>query len=224
MMGIRYFSWHDVLYLVEAARWTVLLSLMAFLGGGLVGGVVTLLRVSRSWLLRLAAQAYIGVLQGTPLLMQLFVCFFLLVLIGVELSATLAAAIALTLNASAFLSEIWRGCIEAIPKTQWEAAASIGMTRMEQIRYIIAPQAIRIAVPPTTGMMVQIIKGTSLTALVGFVELTRAGQVVSGITYQPMAAFGTAALIYLALCFPLSAFSQRLERRFHVVSRTDIGL
>jgi polar amino acid transport system permease protein len=224
MMGIRYFSLHDIVYLLEAARWTVLLSLMAFVGGGLVGGAVMLMRVSRNAIPRVAAQAYISLLQGTPLLMQLFVCFFLLVLVGVELSATLAAAIALTLNSSAFFSEIWRGCIEAIPKTQWEAAASIGMTRLEQIRFIIGPQAIRIAVPPTTGLLVQIIKGTSLTALVGFVELTRAGQLVSNMTYQPLAAFGTAALIYLALCFPLSALSQRLERRLHVVSSTDLGL
>jgi polar amino acid transport system permease protein len=223
-MGIRYFTVSDILYLLQAAQWTVYLSAIAFVGGGLVGGFVTLMRVSRNPLVRWAGLAYIELLQGTPLLMQLFVWFFLLTLVGVELSATMAAAAALTLNASAFFSEVWRGSIEAIPKTQWEAAASIGMTRLEQIRYIITPQALRIAVAPTAGLMVQIIKGTSLTALVGFVELTRAGQLVSNVTFQPLAAFGTAALIYLALCFPLSALSQRLERRLHADRPAHLGL
>jgi polar amino acid transport system permease protein len=98
------------------------------------------------------------------------------------------------------------------------------MTRWEQVRHIVAPQAVRIAVAPTAGLMVQIIKGTSLTALVGFVELTRAGQLVSNVTFQPLAAFGAAALIYLALCFPLSVLSQRLERRLHVGRPADLGL
>jgi polar amino acid transport system permease protein len=223
-MGFRHFTFNDFLYLLQAAQWTVYLSAIAFVGGGLVGSVITLARVSRNLVLRSIARVYIEVLLGTPLLMQLFVWFFLLTLVGVKLSATVAAGVALTLNASAFFCEVWRGSIEAIPKTQWEAAASIGMTRWEQVRHIVAPQAVRIGVAPTAGLMVQIIKGTSLTALVGFVELTRAGQLVSNVTFQPLAAFGAAALIYLALCFPLSVLSQRLERRLHVGRPADLGL
>ena len=216
-MGIRTFSLADVGYLLDATRWTLALSALAFVGGGVVGAVMTLARVSRVRWLRWLAIAYVEALQGTPLLMQLFLWFFLLSLfVPVQLPALVVAAVALTLHASAFVVEIWRGSIDAIPRTQWEAAASLGMTRGQQLRFVIVPQAWRIALAPTVGLLVVIIKGTSLTALIGFVELTRAGQLVSGVTFQPMMAFGVAALVYLALCLPLSLLSRRLERRLHV--------
>src|SRR5262245_47473502 len=215
-MGIRYFTWNDVVYLIEATRWTLLLSAIAFVGGGLVGALVTLARISRHKALRWFAVGYVEVLQGTPLLMQLFLWFFLITLfIPIKLPATLVAAIALTLNASSFATEIWRGSIEAIPRTQWEAAASIGMSRFEQIRHIIAPQAMRIALAPTVGLLVIVIKGTALTALIGFVEVTRAGQLVSGVTFQPLLVFRVAATVYLAQLLPLSSLSQHFERKLH---------
>jgi polar amino acid transport system permease protein len=215
-MGIRYFTVNDAIYLLECARWTLVLAAMAFVGGGIVGGLVTLARISSNRWLRAFAVGYVEVLQGTPLLLQLFLWFFLItLLIPVKLPATLVAGIALTLNASSFATEIWRGAIEAIPKNQWEAAASIGMSRFEQIRHIIVPQALRIALAPTVSLLVIIIKGTSLTALIGFVEITRAAQLISGVTFQPMLTYGVAALIYLAMCLPLAVCSQRLERRLH---------
>ena len=159
-MGFRTFSFHDALYLIEAARWTVLLALIAFIGGGFVGAMVTLARISRSSVLRGAAIAYVEVLQGTPLLMQLFLWFFMLsLLLPVQLPSLVVAAIALTLNASAFFAEIWRGSIQAVPRTQWEAAASIGMSRLQQIVHIIVPQGFRVALAPTVGMMVVVLKG-----------------------------------------------------------------
>jgi polar amino acid transport system permease protein len=165
---------------------------------------------------RWLAIGFIQLVQGTPVLMQLFVWFFLLSLIGVNLPAFIASGIALTMYAAAFLGEIWRGCIQAIPKTQWEAAASIGMSRWEQVREIIAPQALRIAVPPTVGFLVQIVKTTSLTALVGFVEVTRAGQLVNSTTFQPLPVFCTVAAIYFVICFPLSLYSRTLEKKLNV--------
>jgi len=216
-MGIRTFTIDDVMTLLDATRWTLLLAAIAFVGGGILGSLVTLARVSRVPALRWLAGGYVEVLQGTPLLMQFFLWFFMLtLLLPVQLPATAVAAIALTLHASAFVVEIWRGSIEAIPRTQWEAAASLGMTRFEQLRYVIVPQAWRIAMAPTVGLLVVLIKGTSLAALIGFVELTRAGQLVSGVTFQPLTTFATAALIYLALCLPLSVLSRRLEGRLHV--------
>jgi len=216
-MGIRTFTVDDVVTLLDATLWTLILAAIAFAGGGVIGSLVTLARVSRVPALRWLAGGYVEVLQGTPLLMQFFLWFFLLtLLLPVQLPATAVAAIALTLHASAFVVEIWRGSIEAIPRTQWEAAASLGMTRFEQLRYVIVPQAWRIAMAPTVGLLVVLIKGTSLAALIGFVELTRAGQLVSGVTFQPLTTFGTAALIYLALCLPLSILSRRLEGRMHV--------
>jgi polar amino acid transport system permease protein len=216
-MGIRYFTFNDVLYLLEAARWTVLLALVAFVGGGIVGALVTLARISRNRVLRGLAVAYVEVLQGTPLLMQLFLWFFMLsLLVPVRLPALVVASIALTLNASSFFVEIWRGSIEAIPRTQWEAAASIGMSRFQQITHIIVPQAFRIALSPTVGMMVVVLKGTALTALIGFVEVTRAGQLVSGVTFQPLSTFLVVAAIYLTLCLPLAELSHWIERKIHV--------
>ncbi len=223
-MGIRYFGWPDVLYLISAARWTVLLALIAFTGGGIVGAIVTLMRISRSRILRAIAIVYVEVLQGTPLLMQLFLWFFMLtLLLPVQLSSLTVAAIALTLNASSFFVEIWRGSIQAISRTQWEAAESIGMSRFQQIVWIIVPQAFRIALAPTVGMMVIILKGTALTALIGFVEVTRAGQLVSGVTFQPLATFLVVAAIYLALCLPLAEWSHRIEQRVHVHSNSFLG-
>jgi polar amino acid transport system permease protein len=215
-MGIRYFTWSDVLYLIEAARWTVLLAIIAFTGGGVVGALVTLMRVSRSRIMRSIAIVYVELFQGTPLLMQLFLWFFMLtLLLPVQLSSLSVAAVALTLNASSFFVEIWRGSIEAIPRTQWEAGECIGMSRLQQIVHIIVPQAFRIALAPTVGMMVIVLKGTALTSLIGFVEVTRAGQLISGVTFQPLMTFLVVAAIYLALCLPLAEWSHRIEQRAH---------
>jgi polar amino acid transport system permease protein len=222
---IRTFSFHDVIYIVEAARWTLLLSLVAFVGGGLVGAAITLARISRNKVLRGLAMAYVEVLQGTPLLMQLFLWFFMLtLLLPVQLSSLTVAAIALTLNASSFFVEIWRGSIEAIPRTQWEAAASIGMSRLHQIVYIIVPQAFRIGLAPTVGMMVVVLKGTALTSLIGFVEVTRAGQLISGVTFEPLTTFLVVGAVYLVLCLPLSELSHRIERVVNVNRPSDIRL
>ena len=223
-MQIQSFTWGDVVFLLGAARYTLALALLTFVAGGALGLFVTFGKLSRSLPVRLLARAYIELVQSTPLLMQLFIWFFLLSLFGIDLPATLAAGIALTLNATAFFAEIWRGSIEAIPNTQWEAAAAIGMSRMEQVIHIVAPQALRIAIAPTVGLMVQIVKGTSLTALVGFIELTRAGQLVTSTTFQPLTTFGVVGLIYLCICFPLSMLSQRLERRLDVSNPLEVGL
>ena len=221
---LREFGINDVLYLLESVRWTLFLSAIAFVGGGIVGGLVTLARLSHIGPLRWFAIGYVELLQGTPLLMQLFLWFFMLtLLLPVELPATVVAAIALTLNASSFATEIWRGSIDAIPKTQWESAASIGMTRVQQLYYIIVPQAVRIAIAPTVGLAVIIIKATSLASLIGFVEVTRAGQLISGVTFQPLLTYGIAALIYLALCLPLSILSRRLERNLDVSRSPEFG-
>jgi polar amino acid transport system permease protein len=220
---IRTFTLTDFEFLLLAARWTVLLAGSAFLLGGIIGGFVTWGRLSYVAPVRWLASGYIEILQGTPLLMQLFVTYFLLVLIGVDLQALTAAVLALSLNASAFSAEIWRGSVQAIPRAQWESGASIGMSRLQLLAYVIAPQALRIAIAPTVGLMIQIIKGTSLTALVGFVELTREGQLITNITFQPLLVFSAVALIYFALCFPLSILSQALERRLHADRSPRLG-
>jgi len=213
---ISFTLWDIVRNLLLAARWTVGLSLIAFAGGGLLGALVALARVGPNAVARGASIAYIEVVQGTPLLMQLFLCFFGLALFGIDVSPLAAASIALTVYASGYLGEIWRGCIQAIPRGQWEAAASLGLSFADRLRYVIVPQAVRIAVPPTTGFLVQIIKGTALASIIGFVELTKAGTIINNATFQPFLVYGFVAAIYFALCYPLSLLSASLERRLDV--------
>ncbi len=213
---IREFTFTDVLYLIAAMRWTLALTAIAFAGGAVVGLTVALLRVSAFAPLRWLGAVYVHAVQGTPLLAWLFVFFFGLSIVGVEVSPWIAAAAAYSIYAGAFLGEIWRGCLQAIPRTQWEAGASLGLSFAAQLRYIIVPQATRLAIPPTVGFLVQLIKNTSLAAVIGFIELTREGQLTTATTFRPFTVYLTVAALYFVLCFPLTQMSRRLERRLHV--------
>jgi len=213
---IREFTFTDVLYLIAAMRWTLALTAIAFLGGGIVGLTVALLRVSTFAPLRWLGALYVHAVQGTPLLAWLFVFFFGLSIVGIEVSPWIAAAAAYSIYAGAFLGEIWRGCLQAIPRTQWEAGASLGLSFTSQLRYIIVPQATRLAIPPTVGFLVQLIKNTSLAAVIGFIELTREGQLTTATTFRPFSVYITVAVLYFLLCFPLTQWSRRLERSLHV--------
>ena len=206
---------NHLIYLLEAARWTLLLSLIAFVGGSVVGLALALMRVSRIAVVRGAASGYIQLIQGTPLLIILFLSYFGLGIMGYKLVPIVAAGLSLTLYAAAFLGEIWRGCIEAVPKTQWEASDCLGLNRFQQYAYVVLPQAVKLAIPPTVGFMVQIVKNTSLASVIGFVELARAGQIVNNSTFEPFVIFTVVAAIYFALCYPLSLAARALERKAH---------
>lgn len=201
--------------LLLAARWTVLLSLVSFFAGGAVGLVLLVMRVSRSRALRALVRVYVEVFQGTPLLMQLFIVFFGLPLVGIDVSPWVAATLGLTFFTSAYLAEIWRGCVEAVPKGQWEASESLAMNYFEQLRHVILPQAARIAVAPTVGFGVQAIKDTALVSIIGFSELTKAGTEISNATFKPFLVYGLVALIYFALCYPLTRYARTLQRTLY---------
>jgi len=213
---IRELALIDVLYLIAAMRWTLALTAIAFLGGAFFGLFIALLRIAPFAPARWLGAAYVNAVQGTPLLAWLFVFFFGLSIVGVTVSPWIAAAAAYSIYAGAFLGEIWRGCLQAIPQTQWEAGASLGLSFSAQLRYIIVPQAFRLAIPPTVGFLVQLIKNTSLAAVVGFIELTREGQLTTATTFRPFTVYLIVAALYFALCFPLTQVSRRLERRLHV--------
>jgi polar amino acid transport system permease protein len=210
---VQFSLWDIFTFLLGAVRWTVALSLIAFIGGGLVGMGLLLLRFTKLRGVATAVAWYVQIFQGTPLLMQLFLVYFGLALMGMDTSPLVSAAICLTLYASAYLTEIWRGCVNAIPKGQWEASTSLALSFTQQMRYVILPQALRVGIAPTVGFLVQIIKGTALASVIGFVELTKAGQMISNATYQPFLAYTFVGLLYFALCYPLSWWSQRLENR-----------
>ena len=210
---VQFSLWDIFTFLLGAVRWTVALSLIAFIGGGLAGMGLLMLRFSKLRGMNTAGAWYVEIFQGTPLLMQLFLVYFGLALLGMNTSPLVSAAICLTLYASAYLTEIWRGCVNAIPRGQWEASTSLALSFTQQMRYVILPQALRVAIAPTVGFLVQIIKGTALASVIGFVELTKAGQMISNATYQPFLAYTFVGLLYFALCYPLSWWSQRLENR-----------
>ena len=215
----NHFGWAEFIFLLTGLKWTILLSVIAFAGGGLAGLLVALGRTAENRALRWVTTGYIAVFQGTPLLMQLFVVYYGLGLIGLQLPAWAAVTIGFTLNASAFRGEIWRGSIQALPKGQTEAANALGLHYVSRMKDVVLPQALHIAQPATVGYLVQLIKGTSLAAIVGFIELARAGQIVSNQTFEPILVFGIVGAIYFFLCWPLSLYSSRLEAKFAAAAR-----
>lgn len=217
MMGS--FTGTHLLYLFTSIWWTLVLSAIAFALGSIGGFGVMLARISpRRWL-RLLALAYIECIQGIPLLILLFIVYFGLSVYGYSLPSLVAAGIAMMVYVSAYLGEIWRGCIDAMPKPQWEAAECLALSRWQTLRLVIIPQAVRLSLPPTVGFLVQIIKMTSLASVIGFVELTRAGQIINNSIFQPFLIFTIVGAFYFALCYPLSRWSEAMEKKLNVANR-----
>lgn len=210
---------HGVVFyqLMAATRFTIYLSLIAFIGGGLMGALVTLLRVMPGKINQRMATAYIWFFQSAPLLMLLFL-FGLGVprLFGMDINVWIAASAALTLYSSAYLAEVWRGAIQSLPDGQWEGAGALGLRFFATLRLVILPQAVRVSLAPTVGFLVQIIKGTSLAYIIGFSDLMSVGKRWANAPVEgtePFIIFPLMALIYFALCFPLSRLALRLERK-----------
>ena len=199
-------------FLLQGALWTIVLSVLSFLCGGILGGVVALARVSPLAWVRTVALVYVQAIQGTPLLIVLFLIYFGLPAVAFEVSSLAAAVISMTVYVGAYLGEIWRGAIQSVPKAQWEAAECLALSRLQRMESVILPQAVKIATPPTVGFLVQIVKNTSLVSVVGFVELSRAAQLVNNSIFEPFSVYMIVATLYFLLCFPLSWWSRRLER------------
>lgn len=209
----------ELLFLLGGLRWTVALSAMGVALGAVAGLAIALARTSSSAALRRATAGYIALFQGTPLLMQLFVVYYGLALAGWKLEAWLSVAIGFTLHASAYLGEIWRGSIEAVPRGQTEAAKALGIRYATRMRHVVLPQALRISLPATIGFGVQLIKGTSLAAIVGFTELTRSGSIVANQNFKPLLVYAVIGALYFAVCWPLSIWGSRIEHRLSTAAR-----
>lgn len=213
------FSFTHLMYLVQSIGWTLVLSVLAFVLGALGGFAIMLARISpRTWLRNLAL-LYIECIQGIPLLILLFIVYFGLSVYGFALPALVAAGIAMMVYTSAYLGDIWRGCVEAMPRPQWEASECLSLTRWQTLRLVIIPQATRLSLPPTIGFLVQLIKMTSLASVIGFVELTRAGQIINNSIFQPFLVFTLVGIFYFLLCYPLSRWSASMERKLNVSNR-----
>ena len=205
------------LSLLQGAWGTIVLSVLTFVIGGAAGLALAMARISPARPVRLATAVWIQLIQGTPLLVLMGLCFYGPNIAGIgSVPALLAAALAMSIYASAFLGEIWRGCIQAVHKSQWEAAECLGLTRWQRMRRVVLPQALRLATPPTVGFAVQIIKNTSIASLViGFAELSYNAKVLNNSTFEPFVYFGSAALLYFAMSYPLSRWSLALERKLN---------
>ena len=209
----------QMVYLLHGLLWTVVLSVLALTLGGIAGFLVMLARISRRRWLRRVSMGYVQIVQGTPLLIQMFLMYFGLGVAGIQVPALMAAALAMMIYSSAYLGEIWRGCVQSIEKTQFEAAETLALTRWQTLVDVILPQVARIATPPTVGFTVQLVKNTSLASVVGFLELTRSAQVINNSLFAPFLVFGIAAVLYFALCYPLSLWSRILERKLNAGRR-----
>lgn len=193
---------------------TIPLTLISFVLGLTLGLVVAVIRLFAPWPIAAVARFYVWVIRGTPLLVQLFVIFYGLPSLGILLDAFPAALIGFTLNVGAYTSEIIRAVISSVPRGQWEAAYSIGMTWSQAMRRTILPQATRVAVPPLSNTFISLVKDTSLAAAITVPELFQTAQRIVAVTYEPLILYIEAALIYLVMSSVLSALQVRLERRF----------
>ena len=202
-----------------ALVFTIPLTLASFVLGLALGLVTAVVRLFGPWPLVAIARFYVWVIRGTPLLVQLFVIFYGLPSLGILLDAFPAALIGFTLNVGAYTSEIIRAVISSVPRGQWEAAQSLALSFGEQLRYVVLPQALTIAVPPTVGFLVQVIKGTALASVIGFIELTKAGTMITNATFKPFVVYSCVALMYFALCYPISLYARGLERTMRAAHR-----
>ncbi|TPW26441.1 amino acid ABC transporter permease [Pararhizobium mangrovi] len=206
--------WHSLGSLLWAGiAFTIPLTLISFALGLALGLVTAIGRLFGPKPVVLLVRGYVWIFRGTPLLVQLFVVFYGLPSVGITLDAFTAGLIGFTLNVGAYTSEILRAAIASVPRGQWEAAYSIGMTWMQAMRRTIVPQAARVAVPPLSNSFISLVKDTSLAAAITVPELFQAAQRIVATTYEPLILYIEAALIYLAMCTVLTAVQERLERR-----------
>jgi polar amino acid transport system permease protein len=199
--------------LLSAAWLTLQLALAALVIGLVVGMVVALLRMSRNRRIARLAVAYVELFRGTPALVQLFILYFGFTAIGIEFSSFQAATIGLGLNASAYLSEVYRAGIEAVPKGQFEAAQTIGMTRFKTLRWVVLPQAIRVVQAPIGNVAISLLKDTSVASLIATPDLMLRAQDLSSVYFMPLETYLIVGCMYFVLCFPLSIAVRMLERK-----------
>ncbi|KUM34778.1 amino acid ABC transporter permease [Arthrobacter sp. EpRS71] len=196
-----------------AVTGTIPLTLASFAIGLVLALVVALMRLSPNWFLSGIGRFYVSVIRGTPLLVQLFVIFYGLPSIGVKLDPWPSAIIAFSLNVGGYAAEIIRAAILSVPKGQWEAGHTIGMSRPQALVRIILPQAARVSVPPLSNTFISLVKDTSLASLILVTELFRNAQQIAAFSQEFMALYLQAALVYWVICLVLSTAQSAVEKR-----------
>ncbi|MEK5171989.1 ABC transporter permease subunit [Heyndrickxia sp. FSL W8-0496] len=201
-------------YVMQGIGYTILISLVSMLLGLILGFFIALGRMSNKWLFRIPARLYISFMRGVPILVFLFILYFGLPMIGIEFTAVTAAIIGFSLNSAAYMAEINRSAIASVDKGQWEAASSLGFTYWQTMRKIILPQAVKLALPPLSNVYLDLIKGTSLAAMITVPELFQKAKIVGGREYDYMTMYIVAALIYWGICSIISILQNYLEKRY----------
>ncbi|MEJ4045369.1 amino acid ABC transporter permease [Erwinia sp. SLM-02] len=199
--------------LYAGLTFTIPLTLISFILGLSLGFIVALVRLYGPEPLKKVVRFYVWLIRGTPLLVQLFLIFYALPSAGITLDAFPAAIIGFTLNIGAYTSEVIRATLLSVPKGQWEAAHSIGMSWAQALRRVIIPQAARIAVPPLSNTFISLVKDTSLASVITVPELFLAAQRIAAVTYQPLILYTEAAIVYLIISSVLSSLQTRLEKK-----------
>ncbi len=205
--------WNARWLLLDSFLTTLLLSTIAVGVGTLVGAIVAVLRTLNVGILNVVLRAYVELFRGTPLLMQLFFVYFGLPMLGVNVDKFWAAFSAISLYTGAYVAEVFRAGVEAVPRGQVEASTALGLTFVQRLTYVIAPQALRVALPPLVGVYVSVIKDTSLATVIGYNELMRRAMELVLQYGRPLEIFLVVGILYFIICFPISKFSEWLERR-----------
>lgn len=201
-------------YVLQGIGYTLLISMVSMFIGLLLGFFLALGRMSKKPLLRWPARSYISFMRGVPILVLLFILYFGFPMIGIEFTAITAAIIGFSINSAAYMAEINRSAIASVDKGQWEAAASLGHSYWQTMRRIILPQAARIAMPPLSNVLLDLIKGSSLAAMITVPELFQKAKIVGGREFDYMTMYILVALIYWGICTVISFVQNRLEKRF----------
>ncbi|CAI8696011.1 amino acid ABC transporter permease [Burkholderia cepacia] len=209
---------HTLPVMVKGAVLTLKFAVASMALGLVVGLVIAIMRIGSNRLAAGLAQGYVSLMRGTPLLVQMFVVYYGLPDLGITLDPTTAGIFTLTLNAGAYLSESMRGAILGIGRGQWAAAHSLGLTHVQTLRYIVCPQALRLAVPSLGNTLISLIKDTSLVSVITVTELLRSTQEVIAATFQPLPLYLAAAAIYWVLSTLLTRLQGRVETRLALPS------
>ncbi|MDA1741979.1 amino acid ABC transporter permease [Bacillus cereus] len=219
LISDRLSTWIDIMQtsfmpmLKEAVFTTIPLTLITFIIGLILATLTALARISGSRILQWIARIYVSIIRGTPLLVQLFIIFYGLPTLNVEVEPYIAAVVGFSLNVGAYASEIIRASILSIPKGQWEAAYTIGMTYPQALKRVILPQATRVSIPPLSNTFISLVKDTSLASLILVTEMFRKAQEIAAMNYEFLIVYFEAGLIYWVICFLLSIVQQMLEKR-----------
>lgn len=207
-------NFNQFILLLKGLQLTLEISILGMLAGSIIGIIIGFLRASKNPIIKNISRIYVEIFRGSPLLIQLFIIYYgLPILFNINVSAFVTAFIAVTLYTSGYMAEVFKASIEAISITQWESAYSLGLTYPVIALQIILPQALRIALPPAIGVLILVIKDSSLASVIGFTELTRMSNIVRAQTFTTFNVYAIAALLYFIVCYTISRLGNYLEKR-----------